>query len=333
MRICLVGAGAMGEIAATSTYASEHVPRASLVAVVDRDFDRAEILARRCGVRAFSTVENAIESTGAHAVDLRLPNRLHAESVREAAGRGLHILTEKPLCLSIAEFQSVRSALSQSASTLAVSENYPHMRSVDALSAAIAEGAIGDVVTFRTTRVLRVDGEWATEWRFAAGPLWDQGTHHSSLLRAVFGSVEAVGATSSGRGGDGEVAVVNVRTASGIVGQSVFAWGSPALPGPHLELEVFGTQGRAELFVDYDGSGGGARLRYPDGRSMLLSHGENYYDSHHAIVRDWCSAIAGGGQPRVSLDEAGQDVRFVVAALQSVGDGGRFVRLDDDALA
>jgi predicted dehydrogenase len=209
---------------------------------------------------------------------------------------------------------------------VAVAENYPHLNAVRAAKAAIAGGAIGAVRAIRTTRAFTLDPIWLGEgWRVADGILLDQGTHHTSLLRQLGGPITAVSAHADrGPGADnGETVSLTVHFASGVIGQSLYSWGTPALE-PDVEATVFGATGRIDVSVAYESALGQARL-YSGRNSVDLSTGQNYYDSHRSIVEDWVQAIAHGGQPVVSAADANADLAVVLAAIQSVRDGGRTV--------
>jgi predicted dehydrogenase len=224
--------------------------------------------------------------------------------------------------------------LKSSKSVVAVAENYPHLAAVRAIKQAIDAKVLGEIATFRATRIFDVYGEWATDWRTGeaegSGPLWDQGTHHSSLIRTVLGEIDGVSALGDHIKQRDDVLAANVRLKSGVVGQAIFAWGSPPPPGPHLEFEVFGSLGRAQLFVDYDGSRGSSSVQFAGGRSVTLIKDEGYYDSHTAILDDWCNAVMGKRSPVVNVMDAAEDLRFVLACGASARSDGTYVRLASD---
>jgi len=110
--------------------------------------------------------------------------------------------------------------------------------------------------------------------------------------------------------------------AGGVVAQSLLTWASPG-PAAQAEATVVGTGGRLDVVVDYDGHEGGCRLWTPTGSENPGA--ENYYDSHRLIVDDWLRAIDTGGEPVVPGREGLADLAVVLAAADSLEQGGALV--------
>src|SRR5512140_1327714 len=53
--------------------------------------------------RRFATITDGLERAGAQAVVVALPEMVHKDATLAALGRGLHVLTEKPLAMTMAE--------------------------------------------------------------------------------------------------------------------------------------------------------------------------------------------------------------------------------------
>lgn len=332
IRVALLGAGAMGSIMARDIY-PRVADEVEVVAVIDRHPDRCGPLAHGLGARAFPSLAEAMNAVDIDAVDIRLQHSAHAEATLEALAAGLHVLVEKPLAVSLEECEAMIKAAREADRVVAIAENYPHLRSVQAAQLAMAAGDIGDVLTLRTTRAYTLDGVWAnTTWRQGTGPiagiLWDQGTHHTSMIRALAGDVRAVSAAASRVNVPGaEVVALTLEMESGLVAQSTYCWGTPAVDSD-VEAMVLGSGGRIDIRVDYDGDLGGATVVTPDAEQRSLGAPEGYYDSHRLIVLDWIQAIRGAGAARVDLLSATADVRVVLAAQRSLAEAGAFIDLD-----
>ncbi len=75
--------------------------------------------------RRFATVAEGLDRAGAQAVVVALPEMVHKDAILAALGRGLHVLTEKPLAMTMAEAREiVRAARSVPASVVMVDQNY-----------------------------------------------------------------------------------------------------------------------------------------------------------------------------------------------------------------
>lgn len=336
LKVALMGAGAMGTIMARDIYPQlrgEGADDIRVVAVVDRHPERGGPLAAGLGAVAYPSLAAAIEGTEIDAVDIRLQHAAHRPAAVEALEHGLHVLVEKPLATSLEDCAAIIEAAQLAGRTVGVAENYPHLRAVRDTRSALDAGEVGEVLALRSTRAYTLDGVWAqTTWRQGndpmAGILWDQGTHHTSMLRALGGDVVAVSARSADVATEGaEVVTLTLQFASGVMGQSLYCWGTPAV-ALEAEATVLGVSGRVDITVDYEGASGRARLDRPDG-ARALSEDESYYDSHRLIVADWARAIRTGSEPLVTLESAAADVEVVVAARASLERGGAFVTIDE----
>ena len=344
IRIALVGCGAIGEEVARRVYAAPASDRYRLVAAVDTRADRAAMVAGPLGIPAVGSLEQAAAAgLDIDAVDFRLPHHLHADAALAALAQGVHVLLEKHLATSLSDGARLVAAAARGTSVAAVAENYPHLLAVKAARAAITGGGIGSLRAVRTTRAYTLGGIWVRDgWRRGGGPsagiLLDQGTHHASLLRQLGGEIASVSAqasiTRTECGGDsGETVLLTARFRSGLVGQSLYSWGTPALDN-QAEATIFGSTGRIEVRVSYYADLGHAR--HYDGTSLAgvaLSPAENYYDSHRLIVDDWISAITENHPPLVTVADAYADLTVVLAAAMSLRERGRSVDIAEPGQA
>lgn len=100
VRVGVVGCGIWGHmhVRAYLQHAS-----ADLVGVCDKDKARAQKTARRFGIpKAFTDLDDLL-SERLDAISVATPDNAHAEIVIKAAGRGVHVLVEKPLATTVEE--------------------------------------------------------------------------------------------------------------------------------------------------------------------------------------------------------------------------------------
>ena len=88
-----------------------------LVAVASRSLDRAAAFVREHGcvrepgaVRAYGSYQELLDDENVDAVYIPLPTAMHREWVIKAARRKKHVLVEKPVALSLAEFDEMMAA-------------------------------------------------------------------------------------------------------------------------------------------------------------------------------------------------------------------------------
>ncbi|TXD36706.1 Gfo/Idh/MocA family oxidoreductase [Lujinxingia vulgaris] len=105
LKVGIVGAGSISELHARGY---QEDPRAEIVAVCDRDEDRAIQRSLDWGARAYYTnFSEMLENKEIDAVEILTPHYLHASQVIDALQAGKHVSVERPLALSIEEANQV----------------------------------------------------------------------------------------------------------------------------------------------------------------------------------------------------------------------------------
>ncbi len=84
-------------------------PHSEVVAIASRDIETAKVTARKLGIpKAYGSYEAMLADPDIDAVYNPLPNHLHVELTLKAAEMGKHVLCEKPIALSAAEAEKLR---------------------------------------------------------------------------------------------------------------------------------------------------------------------------------------------------------------------------------
>lgn len=234
IRIGLIGAGG---IAGAHVAGYRHNPdTVAFAAVADPVTENAE---KRRGddpdVRVYADYREMIAAGGLDAVDICLPHHLHADAVIAAADAGLHVLCEKPLCLSVAEAEAIAAAVERNGVTVMCAHNQLFLPAVAAAKELVQSGALGRVYEVRTTDSFFNDfTAESMGWRAHAataggGELIDTGYHPLYLLQHLAGGtpVEVTAMLSRHRlefmeGEDS--AQVLVRYDNGVVGHVTTSW-------------------------------------------------------------------------------------------------------------
>jgi predicted dehydrogenase len=115
LRVAVIGVGSLGQHHAR-LYAS--LPEAELVAVVDRDTERARLIAARHGVPALSDLSDLPGSV--EAVSVVVPTVDHRAVAEACLRRGLAVLVEKPMAATASEAEAMAAAAGGSGRLLAV---------------------------------------------------------------------------------------------------------------------------------------------------------------------------------------------------------------------
>lgn len=135
LRIGVVGCGSIAQIA--------HLPNLrflrdlfEVVGVADASPEVAQWTGARCQVAAFEDHEALIEA-GAQALLVATPHAGHADAIRDAIERGVHLLVEKPLCVASRDAEAVATLAEQSGVVVQVGYMKRHDDSFAALCAAL----------------------------------------------------------------------------------------------------------------------------------------------------------------------------------------------------
>jgi predicted dehydrogenase len=274
LRAAVIGAGFVG-IDHAAAYAGD--PGAELVAVVDRDMDRAAAAAAANGGRPYPTVAAMVEGSAPDVVSVCVPTALHLPVVREVAAASLHILLEKPMAASVADCDAIDGACRAAGVTLMLGLTHRFHRELIEARELILAGAIGRPTIVQDVFAFGEHGPWPA-WYYdrelsGGGELMHDAVHLVDRLAWLVGSpiVEVYGRTTTAVRRiagveDGGVAVLTF--ADGTIG-SLFVYeathplrsDAPAVPMPgRLELEIHGERGSIryrtwhELIVDIAGA-------------------------------------------------------------------------------
>ncbi len=241
IRIGLIGAG--GIAGAHVAGYRRNPDTVAFVAIADPVRENAE---RRRGddahVQIFDDYHTMIAQAQLDAVDICLPHHLHAEAIIAAAEAGLHVLCEKPLCLTTDEARAISEVVDRTGVTVMCAHNQLFFPTVAEAKRLIDRGTFGRIYEVRTTDSFYNDFTLESMgWRAHAataggGELIDTGYHPVYLLQHLAGAVpvEVCAMLSRHRlefmeGEDS--AQVLVRYDNGVVGVVTTSWAYPAAPG------------------------------------------------------------------------------------------------------
>lgn len=236
LRVAVIGCGAISKHRHIPEYAAN--PHVELVAFCDPVQERAEHYAGQYGAKAYTDYETLLREVKPDAVSVCTPNALHAPVSIAAAKAGAHVLVEKPMAATEEEALAMIEAAKENGVYLMVGHNQRlmphHMKAKQILNA----GALGKVLTFRTSFGHPGPESWSVDgrdsWFFRKdeaimGAMGDLGVHKSDLIRwllddevadvaGFIGTLDKVGTDV-----DDNAACV-LRMKSGIIGTLVASW-------------------------------------------------------------------------------------------------------------
>ncbi|GAA2447720.1 Gfo/Idh/MocA family oxidoreductase [Streptomyces macrosporus] len=237
LRAAVVGTGAIVTGAHLSALRA-HADEVELVAAVDVAAERLDAFRATAGqeVAGYPDMAEMLERERPDLVLIGTPPSLHREQAVAALRAGAWVLCEKPLCLSLAEYDEIAAA--EGADGPYVATVFQHRYGSGAVHARdlLASGALGrplvahcQTTWYRDTAYYSVPwrGRWATE---GGGPTMGHGIHQMDLLLHLLGDWTEVRAMAGRLVHDVEsedVSTALVRFASGAMATVVNSVLSP----------------------------------------------------------------------------------------------------------
>jgi UDP-N-acetyl-2-amino-2-deoxyglucuronate dehydrogenase len=331
-----VGIVGAGNISDTHARAAREIPGVRVVAVHGGNRDRTAALAEQCGAAPYDRFEDFLAHRPMDLVAIGSPSGLHASQGIAAARRGLHVLVEKPLDITLAAADALIAAADQSGVKLGVFFQDRFKPDIVRLKGLLEAGRLG--------RLLLVDARvpWyrppeyygASRWRGTwaldgGGALMNQGIHTVDLLLWLAGDVTRVQAHTRAALHQIEVedtAAALLEFESGATGVLVAT--TAAYPGYARRIQVTGTAGTAvvegdRLFrLDLKDAAESAAIVTVSATASAASPVVADTGPHRAVFEDFLEAIQTGRSPRCD----GRDARRSVALVRAIYDAAREVR-------
>ncbi|MCX7688864.1 MAG: Gfo/Idh/MocA family oxidoreductase [Fimbriimonadales bacterium] len=186
VRFGVVGLGGMG--LGHCRFLKEIVPETELVAVCDKHIDRAQQAGEQFGVPHFTSHEEMFRSGLLDAIIIATPHYDHAPVAVSAFEHGLHVLVEKPLCVSVSDGDRMLEAARQSGKKFAIGYQHRFRPEVQAARRLIEGGVLGEVrrtlliTAWYRTQAYYDSGGWRATWAGeGGGVLINQAPHFIDL--------------------------------------------------------------------------------------------------------------------------------------------------------
>ena len=288
-------------------------------------------------VRVYDDLGLMLDGEAPDFVDIASPPALHAEAARAALIAGAHVLVEKPLCLTLAEFDELTNLAREKERVLMCVHNWKHSPPHASARRAIESGRVGAIRSILIER-LRTEpagaggsgGRWRKSSASGGGILIDHGWHVFYLMRWLSGgdTPTAVSARLESAAGIEveDVADLRVSFASGCVGRAHLSWRAPARKTSAL---IEGEKGSIEI------DGERVTLSNRAGGSADLSAPDIADDSYHSA---WFTGVAedfertvtegpGSATAKLNLEEVRAALGVIGAARESSSNGAVEVKL------
>ena len=185
--VAVIGCGALGKAHAEGW---QEVHGAKVVTVFDVDASRAQALADQTGAQATGDLSTAIEHSDVNVVSVATPSFYHPEACVLAAGRGKHILCEKPVALDRRGAKQIAKAVRDSSIKFELGMQRRYGAQTPKVIEIIRSGPLGRPLIHHLFMVAEIRPKIAMHdaRRGNGGPIIDMGPHWFDIWSLFFGS-------------------------------------------------------------------------------------------------------------------------------------------------
>jgi len=217
--VAIIGCGNIFPMHAVPIQQRENL---NLVAVCDIKPDRAEKAAAEFNCKAYTDYITMFAQEQIDVIHICLPHYLHPCVTVEAAKRGIHILTEKPMSINYSDAQNMVQAAKEHDVTLGVIFQNRYNPGSMLIKNALLDGTLGKIisgklsVTWDRSDEYYSKSDWKGTWeKEGGGVIIDQAIHTMDLMRwFVDSEIEYVDANISNRAHE----IIEVEdTAEGVI--------------------------------------------------------------------------------------------------------------------
>ena len=319
VRVALVGCG---RISRNHFEAIERVEGLALSAVCDIVPERARQAGEQQGVPWFTSYEKMLADATADAVAICTPSGLHPQHGILAARAGKHVISEKPMAITLAAADELVGACDAAGVQLFVVKQNRLNAPIQLVKRALDKGRFGRLYmancTVRWTRPQEYydQAPWRGTWEFDGGAFMNQASHYVDLVQWLVGPVESVLAKTATlarriEAEDSGVAIFKFRNgALGAMEVTMLTYprnleGSITLLGERGTVKIGGTAvNRVEhwTFADYDDDDKLVEAVSTNPPNVYGFGHEAYYRNVLAVLRGEATPDTDGRAGRKSLE-------------------------------
>ena len=337
MNIGIIGCGKIAQVRHIPEYAEN--PNATLVGFFDLNKDRARELAQEYGGKAYDSIEDLFNDPDIEAVSVCTSNNTHAAISIQGLEAGKNVLCEKPMATTLADCEEMVRTAKKTGKSLMIGHNQRLLPAHIKARELIKDGAIGNVITFRTAFGHGGPEKWSIDpgpntWFFDRkmtnmGALADVGIHKVDLIHFLtdqkITEVTAKVETLDKRGSDGNLiqvddnAICIFRTSGGAFGSLIASWTYYGKDENYTVL--YGTQGILRI---YDDPNHPLVKIDPDGTVTYIETDDTQLDGlalKSGLIDAWISALMQDSGPALTGEDALASMRAVFACFQSSEEG------------
>jgi predicted dehydrogenase len=231
--------------------------------------------------------------------------------------KGVNVLCEKPLCLSVAEAREMIDCAEKSNVKFTMATKFRYVEDVIKAKSMIASGVLGDIVQFENAFTAKVDmsKRWNSDSKISGGGvLMDNGTHSVDIIRYFLGAIAEVLAVEAGNTQDlhvDENVKLLAKTKNNVTASVDLTWGiNKELPN---FISIYGTNGTLHI-------GWGASKYKLNSNPDWIQFGKGYdkVQAFRSKIENFAGVIHGTEELLTKPEDALASVEVIEAAYKSL---------------
>jgi predicted dehydrogenase len=338
-KVGIVGLGRWARVLARAAAKSSSL---KIVAATSRTEDKRQAFAREFGIAAVPDLAAMLADPAIEGVILTVPNEQHLPLAREVAMAGKHVYTEKPIASTLEEGLEIADLEAKFGITVTVGHSARLMAGIRHIRQAIDAGELGRVAfieaNFSNERALELTPQ-AWRWykhRAPGGPLSQLAIHQFDVLHYLGGEILEASSMASKLSPVGaevdDQSMTLIKFADGKIGYVGSCWTSPGI----FAVRVFGSKGLMHYEIDFGTWDTPEALHKSS--TLYIQRGKDGYAKREALAVPesdmfraeldlFAQSCRSGKRNELSAESGNIALAVVYAALRSIEDGGRGIRL------
>lgn len=332
-KVGIIGCGKIAQVRHIPEYLAN--PETEIAGYFDLNTQRAQELAAAHGGRVYASYQEMLNDPAIDAVSVCTVNTTHAEIAAAALHAGKHVLCEKPMASTLEECESMVAAARETGRLLLIGHNQELTRAHMLAKQLLEEGAIGKLLTFRTTFGHGGPETWSVDsgkntWFFdkkraSMGAMADLGIHKTDLIQFLSGQkvVEATARlttldktdASGNLIGVDDNAICIYRLSGGAIGTMTASW--TYYGAEDNSTILYGTKGILRI---YDDPQYAIQLIRPNGEIVLYRVDQiqtNDNQTSSGVIDRFAACLGGEDPGHLSGEAALSAMRAVFACIES----------------
>jgi len=342
VKIGIIGCGKIAQLRHIPEFADNQ--SVTLHGFFDANQDRCRAIAAQYGGVAYESVEAMLADEAIDAVSVITPNFTHASISIAALKQGKHVLCEKPMAVTLADCEEMVQVSEEMGKKLMIAHNQRFNPSHVLAKQLLEQGAIGEVISFRTSFAHSGADNWsvdgANSWfmdksKSHFGAFADLGVHKTDLMVYLLGQriarVSACIGTLNKRDGEGKLISVDDNAyctyvmENGIMGTMNASWTNHGQEDN--STSIYGTTGSMHIYRSAEHpiviERSGAADEYYGEDAMQTNDNQTKSGVMDAFAR----CIAEDKEPAVSARSVLAAMRAIFAGEESARQNSAFVEV------